>query len=44
MRGLKDGTYSLFVNGSNNYKDTTINNIVVQAPKNTNVGVIELKQ
>ncbi len=32
------------VNGSNNYKDTTINNIVVQAPKNTNVGVIELKQ
>lgn len=44
MRGLKDGTYSLYVNGSNNYKDTTINNIVVQAPKNTNVGVIELKQ
>ncbi len=44
MRGLKNGTYSLYVNGSNNYKDTTINNIVVQAPKNTNVGVIELKQ
>lgn len=44
MRGLKNGTYSLYVNGSNNYKDTTINNIVVQAPKNTNVGVIELKK
>jgi len=44
MRGLKDGTYSLFINGSNNYKDTTINNIKVEAPKNTNVGVIELKK
>lgn len=44
MRGLKDGTYSLFINGSNNYKDTTINNIKVEAPKNTNIGVIELKK
>ena len=44
MRGLKNGTYSLYVNASNNYRDTTINNIVVQAPKNINVGVIELKQ
>ena len=44
MRGLKNGTYSLYINGSNNYKDTTINNIVVQSPKNTNVGIIELKK
>lgn len=44
MRGLKNGTYSLYINASNNYKDTTINNIVVQAPKNTSVGVIELKK
>lgn len=44
MRGLKNGTYSLFINASNNYKDTTINNIKVEAPKNTNVGVIELKK
>lgn len=44
MRGLKNGTYSLYINASNNYKDTSINNIVVQAPKNTSVGVIELKK
>ncbi len=44
MRGLKNGTYSLYINASNNYKDTTINNIVIQAPKNTSVGVIELKK
>lgn len=44
MRGLKDGVYSLFINASNNYKDTTINNIKVESPKNTNIGVIELKK
>lgn len=44
MRGLKNGTYSLYVNASNNYKDTTITNIKVEAPKSTNVGVIELRK
>jgi hypothetical protein len=44
MRGLKNGTYSLYVNASNGYKDTTITNIVVQSPKNTTIPVIELKQ
>lgn len=44
MRGLKDGTYKLFVNASNGYRDTTINNVVVVQPKTTSVGVIELKK
>lgn len=44
MRGLKDGVYSLFINGSNGYSDTTINNIKVTTPKNTNIGVIELRK
>jgi len=29
IRGLKDGTYSVNFNGSNGYRDTTINNIVI---------------
>lgn len=44
MRGLKDGTYKLFVKASNGYRDTTINNVVVVQPKTTSVGVIELKK
>jgi len=44
MRGLKDGTYKLYVKASNGYKDTTINNVVVAQPKTTSVGVIELKK
>ena len=44
MRGLKDGTYTLFVKASNGYRDTTINNVVVVQPKTTSVGVIELKK
>lgn len=42
IRGLKDGTYSLYINASNGYQDTTYNNIVVAAPKNTSVGFIQL--
>ncbi len=42
MRGLKDGVYSLFINASNGYADSTINNITVAAPKETSVGTIEL--
>ena len=44
MRGLKDGTYKLFVKASNGYRDTTINNVVVVQPKTTSLGVIELKK
>ena len=44
MRGLKDGTYKLFVKASNGYRDTTINNVVVVQPKTTSIGVIEVKK
>lgn len=44
MRGLRSGTYSLYVNASEGYRDTTISNVVVQAPKNTHVSPIELRQ
>lgn len=42
MRGLKDGTYSLYINASNGYADTTIANVTVAAPKNTSIGTITL--
>ncbi len=42
LRGLKDGTYSVFVNASNGYADTTLKNVSVTAPKETSVGVITL--
>jgi len=42
LRGLKDGTYSVFINASNGFADTTISNVVVAAPKETSVGNITL--
>jgi len=42
LRGLKNGTYSVFINASNGYADTTISNVVVTAPNETLVGVIKL--
>ncbi|MES2372726.1 MAG: DUF4382 domain-containing protein [Bacteroidota bacterium] len=42
IRGLNEGTYSVFVNASNGYKDTTISNVVVKAPGETSVGTIKL--
>lgn len=44
LRGLKDGKYSLFINASNGYADTTITNVMVTAPKETSVGVIVLRK
>jgi Domain of unknown function (DUF4382) len=44
VRCLKDGTYSVFVNASSPYIDTTINNVVVTAPKETSLGLITLKK
>lgn len=44
LRGLKNGTYSVFVNASNGYADTTLSNVVVTAPKETSVGLITLKK
>jgi hypothetical protein len=44
VRGLKAGTYSLFVNASNNYKDTTITGITVEKGKNTSLTQIKLSK
>lgn len=44
IRGLKEGTYSLFVDGINGYKDTTINNIIVRRKGKTDLGTIQLHQ
>lgn len=44
IRGLKEGTYSLFVNAGNNYRDTTIQNIAVLAGKETDLKTITLKK
>lgn len=44
IRGLKEGTYSLFVNAGNNYRDTTINNIAIRAGKETDIKTITLKK
>jgi hypothetical protein len=43
-RGLKDGTYSVFINASNGYADKTISNVVVKAPGETSVGTITLNK
>jgi|JI10StandDraft_1071094.scaffolds.fasta_scaffold236812_1 hypothetical protein len=44
VRSLKDGTYSVLINATSPYLDTTINNVVVTAPKETSLGVITLKK
>lgn len=44
LRGLDDGKYSVFFNASNGYRDTTITNVEVKAPGETNVGIITLKK
>jgi hypothetical protein len=44
IRGLHDGTYSLFIDGINGYRDTTIHNIVVQRNHETDIGIIQLRQ
>jgi Domain of unknown function (DUF4382) len=44
MRGLKEGNYSVLVNASNGYKDTTIQNVIINKLKETNLGFILLKK
>lgn len=44
VRGLNDGTYSVFINGSNGYFDSTITNISVKAPGETSLGSITLRK
>jgi hypothetical protein len=42
VRGLEAGTYSVFINGSNGYQDTTITNVTVEEQKETDLGKITL--
>ena len=44
MGGLREGTYSLFIDGINGYRDTTINNINVRRNRETDLGTIRLTQ
>lgn len=44
IRGLREGTYSLFIDGINGYRDTTISNIVVRRNHETELGTIQLHQ
>ncbi len=44
IRGLKEGTYSVFVNASNGYADITINNVLVSKTKEAQLGLITLKK
>ncbi len=44
VRGLKEGTYSALFKAYNGYKDTTINNIVVQKGKETQLPTVTLRK
>src|SRR6185503_7543603 len=42
--GLTAGTYKLFIDGRNNYKDTTINNVIVRNREDTHIPTVTLHQ
>ena len=42
--GLNAGTYKVFVDGRNNYNDTTINNVIVRNREDTHLPTITLHQ
>jgi len=44
VRGLKPGTYSVFVNAGNGYRDTTIADVKVERAKETKVPTITLRK
>lgn len=44
VRGLHEGTYSLFIDGTNGYQDTILNNIEVRRNRETDVQTITLHQ
>ena len=43
IRGLKEGSYTVFINGSNGYQDTTISNVNVSIRHETDLGKITLR-
>lgn len=44
IRGLDAGTYSVFIQGRNGYQDTTINGVLVNRARDTDIGTITLHQ
>lgn len=42
--GLNPGTYSVLIDGNNNYRDTIINNVVVRRGEDTHLPLITLRQ
>jgi hypothetical protein len=44
ISGLKEGTYNLFIDGINGYKDSTITNITVTRNRETDINTITLHQ
>lgn len=44
VRGLSSGNYSIFVNASNGYRDTTIAGVALKAGKTTSMGKIQLRK
>ncbi|MDE3236543.1 MAG: DUF4382 domain-containing protein [Bacteroidota bacterium] len=42
LRGLKDGTYNVFLNPSNGYKDTTITNVTISNASTVSLGSVTL--
>ncbi|MEI9959323.1 MAG: DUF4382 domain-containing protein [Ferruginibacter sp.] len=44
VRGLKEGTYNVFIDGYNGYKDTTITNVAVNRNRDTKLNTIQLHQ
>ncbi|KAI9450906.1 hypothetical protein F5148DRAFT_1290471 [Russula earlei] len=44
VRGLNDGTYSVFVNASNGYKDTTLSNITISNANSVSIGTVTLRK
>jgi len=44
IRGLKPGTYSVFIEGKNGYKDSTITNVEVKRNRETELGKIVLRK
>ncbi|MCW3116219.1 MAG: hypothetical protein JWM28_301 [Chitinophagaceae bacterium] len=40
--GLKEGSYNIFIDGNNGYRDTTINAVVVTKNEDSHLGVITL--
>ncbi|MFM6925845.1 MAG: DUF4382 domain-containing protein [Ferruginibacter sp.] len=44
IRGLRAGTYNVFIDGINGYRDTTLSNIIVRQNEDTRLGTILLRQ